>query len=269
MTATGEPLNYETGYGAALVEPELCYDKPLALRMLSVYAAMSRDEAEKRLSGTASFGVELRRADITAPGFTIVERVAEVTKPLAIHIVEGIESSYSDYLSGMGGEVYASLQRTAAGYALPEGESRLVEGDYYKPGGVLLTIDARMQKIVEECWPGGSGAVVLMEAETGKIRAAASFPSYDKADVASLLSSEGGELYNRALGNYNVGSVFKIIVAAQTIERGVKTPTLFCSGSTTVEGRVFGCHKSDGHGWVNFEVGILSLLQPLLYRPFG
>lgn len=258
----GELLNYEPGYGAALVEPPLCYDKPLALRILSVYAAMPRQEAEERVSGTASFGVDLRRADITAPGFTIVERVAEVKKPLAIHVVEGIESSYSDYLSGMGGEVYASLQRTAAGYALPEGESRLIEGDYYKPGGVLLTIDARMQKIVEECWPGGFGAIVLMEAETGKIRAAASFPSYDKSEVASLLSSEKGELYNRAFGVYNVGSVFKIIVAGETIEREVKTPTLFCSGSTTVDGRAFGCHKSDGHGWVNFEAAFLASCNP-------
>ncbi|HWQ51115.1 MAG TPA: hypothetical protein VN369_04855, partial [Terriglobales bacterium] len=31
----GEPLNYEAGYGAALVEPQLCYDKAQALRVLS------------------------------------------------------------------------------------------------------------------------------------------------------------------------------------------------------------------------------------------
>ncbi|HWP79750.1 MAG TPA: penicillin-binding protein 2 [Candidatus Acidoferrum sp.] len=258
----GEPLNYEAGYGAALVEPQLCYDKAQALRVLSVYAGMSREEAEERLNGTASFGVELRRADISVPGFTIVERVAEVNKPLAVHVVDEIESSYADYLAVMGGEVYASLQRTASGYALPGGESRLVEGEYYEPGGVLLTIDAGMQQIVEEAWTGGSGAIVLMEAETGKVRAAASFPGYDKAEIASLLSSEKAELYNRAFGAYNVGSVFKIIVAGETIERGVKTPTLFCSGSTTVDGRVFGCHYSAGHGWVNFEAAFLASCNP-------
>ncbi len=251
----GQLLNYIEGYGAALVEPLLNLDQKTAVDTLVLYGDLKSEEAEELMEGSATFGVELSRSNILLSGFTVVEAVKEQTAPPAIHMLSGIEGAYADYLADTGGHIYASLQRTASGIMLPGGESRLIEEDYYKAGGVMLTIDAEIQAIVEDAFTEDFGAVVLTEISSGKIISSASFPSYDKEDIPSLLNSEDGELYNRALSPYNVGSIFKIIVAAQALERDIEIPIAYCDGSVTVAGREFACHLETGHGWVSLEEG--------------
>ena len=82
-----------------------------------------------------------------------------------------------------------------------------LEGNAHPPkDGVVLTLDSRMQQIVEQV---GSridrGAVVVMEVDSGELIACASFPNYDPYRLESALKDERKPLINRALMPYCVG----------------------------------------------------------------
>ena len=73
------------------------------------------------------------------------------------------------------------------------------------PSALVTTIDSGLQKKVEEIMEQRqvSGAVVVLQAETGQVLAMASTPSFDPNDVSSYLLSEEGELINKAVqGQY-------------------------------------------------------------------
>ena len=79
----------------------------------------------------------------------------------------------------------------------------------------------------------------------------ASAPTFDQNDMASALEAPDGPLLNRALCAYNVGSSFKLAVAAAALEMGVPTDmTYTCPGYIEVEGTVFHCHNLAGHGTI-------------------
>ncbi len=72
--------------------------------------------------------------------------------------------------------------------------------------------------------------------------------------MAEVLEDENAPLLNRALCNYNCGSVFKIVSAATALESGVNPDTLYtCNGSITVGNTVFHCHNRLGHGLLKME----------------
>ena len=129
-------------------------------------------------------------------------------------------------------------------------------------GHVLrLTIDSDMQQIAEAEMTEDSGAVIVMDANTGAIRALVSKPSFDPNIFVSsdpnkqrltTLTDPMHPLLNRALQAYAPGSTFKIITAYAGLCEGVITPEtrLTCTGSLNV-GRTFRCWKDHGHGSLN------------------
>ncbi len=94
---------------------------------------------------------------------------------------------------------------------------------------VTLTIDSTIQaaadRHLEEAaihYGAESGAVVVLQADTGRILAAASYPSYDPNDWR-----EAGrvQMTNQAfIENYEPGSVIKPIVVAGLLESGLLRP---------------------------------------------
>lgn len=123
--------------------------------------------------------------------------------------------------------------------------------------GVVLTIDSRIQQICEEVGRNylKKGAIVVMEPSTGKLKAVASFPSYDINNLSKAMSDkENSPLINRAFYPYNVGSTFKIVTAAAALSQGISPNTTFeCTGEVDVFGQNFKCHKEDGHGNLNMK----------------
>ncbi len=120
------------------------------------------------------------------------------------------------------------------------------------PGNdVILTIDGRVQKAAEEALesnilrirdegarlrrPGSgedanSGAVVVMDVNTGGILAMASYPSYDPTrfnyEYKQLLSDELKPMLNRAIsGTYSPGSTFKPLTAIAALEENIISPS--------------------------------------------
>ncbi len=133
--------------------------------------------------------------------------------------------------------------------------------------GVKTTLDRDIQAAVEYAASDmKSGAVIVAEVGTGKIRALASYPSYDPTCVGDYLEAENSPLINRAFSAYNVGSVFKPCVAAAALEQGTFARLMYeCTGSKEIEEKVFACHKADGHGFVTLKGAISQSCNTFFY----
>lgn len=132
------------------------------------------------------------------------------------------------------------------------------------PGGDLyLSIDLRLQRIVEQAIADVCGAVVVTDPNTGDILAMASAPDfnlnlfYPYLSVDSWQALAGDErkpLFNRAVsGLYPPGSTFKPLVAIAALAQGKASEdtTFVCDGCLELGGQIFACHAREGHGPVN------------------
>lgn len=119
--------------------------------------------------------------------------------------------------------------------------------------GIKTTIDKEIQQIAEQqAMKINCGAVVVCEISTGKIRALVSRPDYKLTDLASALTNKDEPLLNRGLCTYNIGSVFKPLIAAAGYEEE-KSLTVNCTGYVNIDGLSFACHKLGGHGEVDLS----------------
>lgn len=151
----------------------------------------------------------------------------------------GIEQSYNDILKGK--TIKVSFDTDATGEII--GNSERVEEDAgYEGNGVMLTIDKSIQTICEQVAKKyiEKGAIVVLDNNSGKIRAMVSSPDYDPNNVSASLDSPSSPFYNRALAAYNCGSVFKLCVAAAALYYDIDFETE-CKGSIKVGDTVFNC----------------------------
>ena len=131
---------------------------------------------------------------IEAPGvenFTVLERSAD--RQLAAHIVgytgdggsgvTGIEKSWDSYLSSETAKQQIVYTLDGLGHSIAGIEPGRFAKRHVSGAGVVLTIDETIQKIVENAGSAGldKGAIVVMDPDTGEIKASASFPSYTQS----------------------------------------------------------------------------------------
>ncbi len=236
-------------------------------------------EREKLLSLFESGKPFLYRYDspyIYAQGisvFTVKQRYAQ--EQLAAHVIGhldgegagayGIERAYDAPLAANSGKLTVTYAVDALRRPLANISPEVTRENYENRGGVVLTIDAEIQRIAEE--EGSAliekGAVVVMEAATGKLRAAASFPVFDPANVAASLNDPDAPLVNRCFSAYNVGSIFKLVGATAALEGGL-TPHYAesCTGSIEVNGLSFYCHNRAGHGTLDLDQAMQHSCNP-------
>lgn len=110
-----------------------------------------------------------------------------------------------------------------------------------------------------------AGAVVIMEASTGRILAMVSLPSFDPnlfvhsgndAAIRGLLKDPRAPLLNRAIaGQVPAASTFKIVTASAAMHHGLIPPLrrFFCPGVRWIGGVPFHCFVRRGHGDLSFE----------------
>ncbi len=130
----------------------------------------------------------------------------------------GIEQLGEECLAPIDGE--ESYRRGANGVVIP-GSERTV--DAVDGGSVQLTINSDLQwylqqMVGEEARKQGAkgGTVTVVEAKTGKIRAAAEWPSLDPNDLdSSTPETRYSQIFHR---DFEPGSTFKAITAAAVIE---------------------------------------------------
>lgn len=147
---------------------------------------------------------------------------------------QGVEQWAEDYLAGQHGGTLYVIDPASGNKITQVGQSDPKAAD-----SVYLTIDRDLQKSAEKAIVGFTGAVVVLERDTGRVLAMASSPGFD-SNMFSIENPIGGDQYaklrpgaflNRATqGQYPLGSVFKIITMAAGMESGLFTDqsTLDC-----------------------------------------
>jgi penicillin-binding protein 2 len=130
---------------------------------------------------------------------------------------------------------------------------------------IQLTIDARLQSYVEARMEGESAAAVVMDCETGDLRAIGNAPTFDPnlfvrgisvADWTALNENIYRPLAAKAVqGTYPPGSTFKMVTALAALQAGVVTAdeTVYCPGFMEISGTRFHCWRSGGHGNVDLH----------------
>lgn len=131
----------------------------------------------------------------------------------------GLEHSQNSYLTGTADEVeIVNL-------------IDMLTGKEKRGADLKLTINPKVQRTAlgELQKLGKSGAVVVLEVQTGAVVAMVSNPTYDSNQLADnwqqLNSDPNAPLFNRATqGLYTPGSAFKLITTAAALESGSFTP---------------------------------------------
>lgn len=237
------------------------------------------DEKEKLFNSVSEGSIGVARATAVTQSNNIkvvpvVERYCD--DGLAVHIVGytdydgngvcGIEKYYNEILNSAKGTLKAKCSVDALGHIL-EGSPMMTEGDgYNNKKGVQLTIDSSVQQICENAlskFQIEKGAVVVLDVETSEIRAMASAPEFDQNNPAKSLNDENAPFLNRAITPYSVGSVFKAVVAAAALEKGISTDTQYtCNAAITLGTNTFGCHNKNGHGTLNMYSAMAQSCNP-------
>lgn len=175
--------------------------------------------------------------------------------------ISGVEKAFDSLLSQGKTAVRVRFSSNAKGRVML-GEDITVEGNEIPKSGVVLTLDKEIQQIAEKALDSSGAecaAAVVIEIESGAIKACVSRPVFDQNNIAESLSNEKSPLINRAFLSFSVGSVFKPVVAAAALEIGVSSGFEYnCTGSVTHNGVTFNCHKQEGHGVLDMEGAVAN-----------
>ena len=139
-----------------------------------------------------------------------------------------------------------------------------------------LALDRDLQQACWDALQGEDGCVVVMEPESGKVRALVTSPAYDNnlfaegishKDWEELRSNRSFPLQNRAIqSTYPPGSVWKLMMAALILESGVSAKeTVFCPGYAKLGKQIFRCWKHSGHGSLNLEQALIHSCDVYFY----
>ena len=137
----------------------------------------------------------------------------------------GVEQMLDRTLAGTPGRMVA--ERARDGYNIPG--SQRVDTPVVNGRDVKLTIDADLQWYAQNALAkqvtavgAESGTAVVIESATGRIRAAASYPTFDPND---LTAAQKRNLENQAFNvAFEPGSTGKLMTMATALETGVITP---------------------------------------------
>ncbi len=180
------------------------------------------------------------------------------------HGVTGVEKGYDELLRGMGGSVYARYFVDANRSAVEGTASQVVDQRTAPQGGVVLTLDRAIQQCAEEAMEEvPKGAAVVMDVKTGELLAMVSRPVYDLTRMEDFLEAEDSPFFNRALGAYNVGSTFKLCVAAAALEQGYGSGYSHqCGGYYQLGEQKYHCHYRYGHGSLTMPEALEKSCNP-------
>lgn len=124
------------------------------------------------------------------------------------------------------------------------------QGDY-----VVTNLDRRIQQAASDALGNYKGAVVVMEAATGKILSMVSKPTFDPNTVSdnwqSLITDGNSVLLNRATqGSYAPGSTFKLVTTLEYMRENAnyKAYEYLCEGEISYEETTIHCAKNRVHG---------------------
>ena len=161
----------------------------------------------------------------------------------------GVEQSYEEQLHGTTG--VELLETSAGGRAVRKLSSRAAT-----PGdSIMLSLDIKLQKMVEDLYGERRGALVAIDPRNGEILALVSKPTFDpnlfvdgidQENWQALNESINKPLLNRALrGTYPPGSTYKPFMALAALQLGKRAASTVINdpGYYNFGGRMFRSHE--------------------------
>lgn len=203
----------------------------------------------------------------------------------------GVEKQYDTWLRGMPG--YTTVNVDSLGRPIGQGDGVAAE-----PGDTLVTsIDAKVQGVAEQAlhqaimtaratydpvshknYVADSGALVVMQANTGRVVAMASEPTYNPAEWIGGISQKNLDaLYNpknddpllsRATqGQYAPGSTWKPFMTTGALSNGVSANTRFeCGPGLQIGNRYFKNYESESYGMIGFAEALNVSCDTFFYQ---
>ena len=183
----------------------------------------------------------------------------------------GVEQSYESQLHGITG--VDSVETSAGGRAV-----RKLASSPSTPGNtVVLAIDIKLQKLVEDMFGDRRGALVALDPRNGEVLAFVSKPTFDPNLFVEGIDQESWQtlnesidkpLLNRALrGTYPPGSTYKPFMAMAALKTGKRAPSTLINdpGFFMFGGHRFGSPENERGGIMDMHRAIVESSNVYFY----
>ena len=183
----------------------------------------------------------------------------------------GVEQSFEGQLHGVTG--VEQIETSAGGRAM-----RKLASTPATPGNaVVLSIDIKLQKLIEDMFGDRRGALVALDPKTGEVLAFVSKPTFDSNLFVEGIDQENWQmlndspdrpLLNRALrGTYPPGSTYKPFMALAALETGTRSPSVLINdpGFFMFGGHRFGSPENEHGGIMDMHRAIVESSNAYFY----
>jgi len=196
------------------------------------------------------------------------DRVAKLLKHTG---KSGLEKTYNRLLEGEPG--IRKVKVNAANKPI-----ETIQKTPPKSSDITLTLDMRLQKKMEKLFYGKTGAAVVMNAKTGAILAAGSYPEYDLNTFVQGISEEAWQKMIKDLnhpftnkiirGLYPPGSTVKPLIGLSFLDskKITEKEKFLCSGALQLGKRKFRCWNRWGHGPTDLTKAIRESCDVYFYN---
>jgi cell division protein FtsI/penicillin-binding protein 2 len=258
---------------AVIAYPDFVYDKKAASETISKACGIPMETVEKKMEGSADtveFICEVEQNEYLSlidsgriKGVIAVEkRLRYAEDDIAKHVVGyigktdkigqmGIEKSMNSYLESSGSDSIAAVVDSGKNIIRGLGFRKVEAAEDGTNYSLKLTLDYHIQNIIEAAMEDNDieGSIVVMDVKNGDILGMASKPDFDQSNVDKYIKSSGNELINKSIWQFDLGSIFKTVVAAAAIEGGYVDPEdkYKCQGYIDVGSNRIKCSTYKSH----------------------
>ena len=183
----------------------------------------------------------------------------------------GVEQSFESQLHGITG--VERMETSAGGRA-----RRKLASTPATPGNlVALSIDIKLQKLIEDMFGERRGALVALDPNTGEVLAFVSKPTFDSNLFVEGIDQENWQLLNESLdkpllnralrGTYPPGSTYKPFMALAALETGTRSATTIINdpGFFMFGNHRFGSPENDRTGPMDMRAAIIYSSNAYFY----
>ncbi|MCF8168851.1 MAG: penicillin-binding protein 2 [Rhodoferax sp.] len=183
----------------------------------------------------------------------------------------GVEQSFESELHGITG--VERVETSAGGRAV-----RKLASNPSTPGNVvMLSIDIKLQKLIEDMYGQRRGALVALDPKTGEVLAFVSKPTFDSNLFVEGIDQENWQmlnesidkpLLNRALrGTYPPGSTYKPFMAMAALQTSTRSATTLINdpGFYMFGGHRFGSPENERGGIMDMRRAIVESSNAYFY----
>ena len=265
----GKLLSHVTGYVSGITANEIEQNRSLrrlvGLKTGKVGLEKTLDESLRGIVGEERIEVNSRGKPVRF----ISDRTPKQGSDSQLTIDIDVQSYAVDRLK-QGNSEQVELSDSAVQQAITKNDALKA---YINIGETMILKDSKSRYV-----PPETGAVVLMDVETGGVVAMVSSPAYDPNLFAGRLSNRAWQnindhprvpLLNRVVaGLYSPGSTFKMAVYAAALEAGVisSDTSYICNGFFEFGDRNFYCWQEKGHGKVIGRQAIAQSCDVYFYQ---